>query len=145
MAKVIVNRAQIERLLPTSQDVEEGLEKRAQKVLRRLRETAPNDTGALADSLRIETRMERGKKVVRIVSDDPQIRDILKGTKGPYQNVPPFGPGSSLGAWASRHGFTSNKSRYMLARHIAVHGTKPAGTFNGRASWIKEAIREINR
>lgn len=141
MAQIILNKAQVERLLP----IEKDLEKRAQKVLRKLKETAPRDTGDLANSLRLEKRIERGKIVVRIVSDDPQIKDILKGTQGPYGSVPPFGPDSALGGWGSRHGFTTKRSMFALAKSISRLGTKPAGTFNNNADWIKEAIREINR
>lgn len=139
MARIILNKAQVEKLLP----IEKGLEEKAKKVLRKLRDTAPRDTGDLANSLRIEKRVERGKLVVRIVSDDPQIKDILKGTKGPYGSVPPSGPDSALGGWGRRHGFTTVRSLFALAKSIANHGTKPAGTFNNNADWIKEATREI--
>lgn len=125
--------------------MEEDLEKRAERALQKLKATVPRDTGDLANSLRVETRTEKGKKIVRIVSDDPQIKEILGGTKGPYDSVPPWGPGSALGGWASRHGFTTNKSKYMLARSIARHGTKPAGSFSNKQEWIRDALREISR
>lgn len=89
--------------------------------------------------------MERGQIVTRIVSDDPQLSAILRGTEGPYNEIPPYGPGTELGGWGARHGFTTKRAMYFLARSIAKVGSRPAGTFEGKQDWIKEAIREVNR
>lgn len=142
MEKITIDRDKLDKLLRENPLVERDLERRSKEVLSKLKELAPKDTGDLAVSLRIESSSERGTKVFRIVSDDPQFQAIIHGTKGPYTNAPSMRPGSPLGEWASRHQFTTSKSRYMLSRSIAVHGTKPAGTFTGRANWISEAIRE---
>jgi len=108
-----------------------------------MKELAPRDTGDLASSLRVTKAIEGGKEVFRVVSDDPNIKDILKGRKpGP---VPAWRSGTPLGGWAGRHGFTTNKAKYTLARKIARTGTPPAGTFEGKEDWIKESLREAIR
>lgn len=145
MARVIVNKAQMARVLQRIPSVQNSLSEKARKVLQKAQELAPQDTGDLARSLRVVTSIEKGVVVYRIVSDDPNIKEILYGTKGPYNSVPPWGPTSALGRWGQRHGFTTNRARYSLARSIAIHGTQPAGTHEGKNDWIKEALKEVTR
>lgn len=140
--KIRIDKNKLEALLHKSSIVEKDLEKRSERVLRRMKELAPKDTGDLARSLSIEKRVERGVIKFVIVSDDPQFDAIVHGTKGPYRAIPTYSSDTALGGWASRHSFTTGKSRYILARSIAIHGTKPAGTYEGRSNWIQEAIRE---
>lgn len=141
--RVIINKSRMQTLLGRVTD--RNLDQRAERILVRLQETVPQDTGALAASLRVEKERSNGKNIYRIVSDDPQLRAILKGTLGPYRSLPPWGAGTDLGGWAQRHGFVTRKSQISLARHVATHGTKPAGSYDGHQDWIQEAIREVNR
>lgn len=119
------------------------MERRASNVLRVMKVKAPRDTGDLARSLKVETKLLAGRTIVRIISTDPQIKQILEGTRPGY--TPPYSPGSHLFGWGRRHGFTSPQSMFFLARNIAVHGTPPAGTKEGKQNWIKDSVREAAR
>jgi len=145
MARVIINKLQMERTLSRIPAVQRNLDDKAERVLRKAQELAPKTTGDFARSLRVTRTVEGEKTVYRIVSDDPHAREIIRGTKGPYDSVPPSNPGSPLGDWGLRHGFVTSRSRYNLARKIAVHGTPPAGSYHGNEDWIKEALREAIR
>lgn len=120
------------------------MERRANNVLRVMKIKAPRDTGDLINSLKVETKLRAGRTIVRIISTDPQIKQIIEGTKPGYA-TPPHGPGTHLFGWGRRHGFTSPRSMFFLARNIAVHGTPPAGTKEGKQNWIKESVREAAR
>jgi hypothetical protein len=133
------------RVLNQMPSVQRDMDERARRVLQKAKELAPRDTGNLANSLQITKTVEGNKVVFRIVSDDPRIREILKGTKGPYDSPPPWSVDSPLGQWGLRHGFTTNRARYTLARSVAIHGTNPAGSYRGQEDWIQEALREAIR
>lgn len=90
----------------------------------------------------MEKTIENGRIVYRIISSDPQLKEILKGTPGPYAGIPPWGEHTQLGGWGIRHGFVTSKSRYALARSIAVHGTQPAGSFQEKQNWVQEVLRQ---
>lgn len=145
MARVVIKQSQI-RNLENLPEVQRIVNNKAQAILEAAKRLAPRDTGALSDSLSVVNTQQRGKKIVRIVSNDPQIREILKGTRPGYKATPPFGTSSALGGWGGRHGFTTFPSRRRLARKIMVVGTLPAGSSTGNADWLQNAIREgINR
>lgn len=142
--QIIISRTQI-RSLESSPGVQREIQERAKRALETARREAPRDTGDLADSLFLVRTTSKGKSVVKLVSNDPQIRPILEGTNPPYSATPPTGFGSPLGGWARRHGFVTFPSRRRLARRIVMVGTQPAGTTTGNEDWLKNAIRSARR
>src|SRR5689334_13106804 len=106
MAEVRIDRDALQRLLE-GPIVTNDLLRRAENVLRRAQTLAPKDTGSFERSLEIQSEVEfnKGHRIVRIVSTDPQADAIVHGTQGPYRNVPPYGTDSQLGGWAVRHSF----------------------------------------
>lgn len=150
--KVILKQAAFRNYLtnpngPVAQD----LERRAQNVLQKAKDTAPEDTGDLKDSLRVVKTTQRGLPVARITSRMPYAAAVVRGT-GNYSGTPPYGPESPLGQWGARHGFTTKRALYNLARKIARVGTQAeAGNMtgtsprNGNSRWLTEALQEARR
>lgn len=132
--QVKINQAALREFL-TGKTIQMEMEKRANKILKSLEELAPKDSGDLSRSFQVEIRIQGGRLAVQIVSSDPAIEAIVKGTTGPYRGIPPWGPGSELGGWLGNHGFVSNKSKIQAAIHISRVGTEP------NKQWILDAVK----
>lgn len=144
MAKVIIKQAVIDKFLnDTNGPIAKDIQRRADAVLRRAQELVPKASGDFSLSLRKVLTTQGGRPVVRITSNDPQVRIIRQGTPGPYAHQ--YANISRLRAWASHRGIdTSPKNIFGLARGIALHGTPPAGTSNSDLT-VKQALLEAAR
>lgn len=114
---VTVDTAALQRMMSHG-DGHRFLERLGDEIKQKASDNTPvGATGNLRDSVELDTRP--GKVVIS--ADAGYAEAVHGGTKGPYKNVPPYGEGSSLHAWAGKKG---RGAVFVLARSIAKNGTK---------------------
>lgn len=141
IGKVVIKQSSLNQLAnDIDGPIAKDLQRRADNVLQKAKELVPRASGDFANSLRKVVTTQRGRVVVRIVSNDPQVNEIRFGTVGPYGHE--FANVSRLRSWAVHRGIDSSpKNIFRLARGIAIHGTAPAGTY-GTDLTVEQALRE---
>lgn len=127
MARVTIYARGI-RSLMVSAEIQSDMDRRAANVLNRAKELSPKVSGDFVNSLDIVRGTRAGIPLRSIISVDPQLDVILKGTNGPY--LTPLANLNRLQQWSKTVGRRGSPLR--LARQIAEFGTPPAGTFSGR-------------
>lgn len=152
MARVVLHQAQIRNFLnDPNGPVMRDLERRAQNVLKKAQDLAPEAEGTLIQSLQIVKTTQRGRPIVRITSNAPWAAAVVKGTQG-YGGIPDWRPGSKLHVWAGTKGIPSS-AVFPIARKIARLGTVgESGNISGNSrrdgkpqNWLTEALREAVR
>lgn len=136
MAKVIVKQAQLKNFIDEITTKE--LDRRSRNVLTKAKELVPVASGDFRESLHVVKTFAKGKPVVRITSNDPNIGEIRKGTQGPYGNS--LANVGRIQTWMGNVGIPSSRSQAIrMAKAIAFNGTQPAGTRSGMT--VDEAFR----
>lgn len=111
-----------------SANIQLDMDRRAANVLDTAKQLSPKVSGDFINSLDIVKEIRAGVPLRSIISVDPQLDVILKGTNGPYQT--PLANLTRLQQWSKAVGRRGSPLR--LARQIAEFGTPPAGTSTGR-------------
>ena len=150
--RVTLRQGQIRNFLSNPNGpVMRDLERRAQNVLQKARELAPEAEGTLVESLRIEKTTQRGKPIVRVTSNAPWAKAVIGGT-GSYSGTPDYRPGSKLHTWATVKGIPTS-AIFPIAKKIRMKGTvgesgNIVGNFrrDGKPqNWLTEALKEASR